>query len=285
MRGTLVSRVSRAAMFVAALVTIAVAGGRAEAAAGLAGGASRTWALPHVLAMARTGIVPPRNPPKNLPPAPNFYAYCAVGGLDDTAACNSKALQAIDRARATEPIGPLRFTLARFLRLSVADQLFAIADLERVSRGEPPIAALTIQLDKAAQAGADDGGDPSLSARTLSGGAEIRAWGSNWAGGSESALGSDDSWMYDDGFGSHNGDCTAPKARQCWGHRDNVLGAWRSDLTGCPSADSQVVMGAGYARSAKWSTSFAEIFVAACGPKPAGEVYTWAEAKAAIGLS
>jgi len=234
--------------------------------------------------VTRSGILPPKNPPKDLAPDPNFYAHCAPGALDDTVACNSKALQAIDRARANERIGSLRFNLGKFLELSVADQLFVIADLERVSRGESPMTALTIQLDRVAQAGANSGTDPDFSTAKLSGGADVRAWGSNWAGGSESALGSDYGWMYDDGFGSDNGGCISPSAKGCWGHRDNILRVWTSDLAGCPAASSQLVMGAAHAKSSKWGTSFAEIFMAACGPKPAGEVYTWAEAETAVGI-
>ena len=244
MAGTFVFRVSRmvlAALAVAALATVGVCAS--------AGAALFARAVPRGRATPMTGIVPPRNPPKNLLPNPNFYADCAAGTLDDTALCNSKALQAIDRARRTEPVGPLRFSLAKFLKLSVADQLFTIADLERVSRGEPPMAALTVQLDKAAQAGADSDNDPSWSDRPLSGGAQVVAWGSNWAGGSESALGADDGWMYDDGYGGHNGGCMSPAAAGCWGHRDNILRQWRGDLTGCSAADSQLVMGAAYARS------------------------------------
>lgn len=144
--------------------------------------------------------------------------------------------------------------------------------------------ALTVGLDKVAQAGATAGTDPISSARKLSGGAEVRAWGSNWAGGSENALGSDDGWMYDDGFGSDNGACPYASAEGCWGHRHNILRLWTSDLAGCPAAGSQLVMGAADAKSSKWATSFAEIFLAACGPEPTGEVYTWTEAQAAIGI-
>lgn len=230
------------------------------------------------------GIVPPRNPPKNLPPNPNFYASCTPNVLDDTVACNLKALLAIDHARATEPLGPLHFGLQRFLRLSVVEQLFTIANLERVSRGELPMAALTTQLDRVAQAGAAAGRDPELGGDTLAGGAQMRAWGSNWADGSESALGADDGWMYDDGYGSSNYDCRSPQSAGCWGHRDNVLRPWQTYTSGCPGADARMVMGAGYSRSARLAPSFAEIFVAACGAKPTGEVFTWSQAKAAIGL-
>ena len=244
----------------------------------LAGAVPRLWTTP------LAGIVPPRNPPKNLAPSPDFFAFCAPNALDDKVACNLKALQAIDDARASEPFGPLQFGLQKFLRLSVPDQLFAIADLERVSRGEPPMVALTTQLDAVAAAGAEAARDPVASEAALAGGAQVRAWGSNWAEGGESALGADDGWMYDDGYGSSNYDCRSPNAAGCWGHRDNILRPWSSDLAGCASADERLVMGAGFTSSAKIATSFAEIFVAACGPAPAGAVYTWAEAEAAVGI-
>ena len=235
-------------------------------------------------AVPLAGIVPPRNPPKNLPPNPDFSNFCAPGAFDDTVACNTKVLLAIDHARGTEPLGPLRFKLQDFLRLSVPEQMFAIADLERVSRGEPPVSSLTTQLDHVAALGAVKGTDPVFVGNALSGGAQMRAWGSNWADGAESALGSDDGWMYDDGYGSSNYDCRSPNAAGCWGHRDNILRPWSTYLAGCRAYDSHLVMGAAYVRSLRSRTSFAEIFVAACGPKPAGDVFTWAEAQAAIGV-
>jgi hypothetical protein len=250
----------------------------------LPGAMPRAAASPFSGAMPLAGIVPPKNPPKNLAPDPNFYGFCLPNGLDDKVACNSRILLAIDNARATEPLGALHFGLQKFLRLSVPDQLFAIADLERVSRGEPPMTALTTELDAVAKAGATAGKDPVLSSGALSGGAEVRAWGSNWAEGSESALGSDDSWMYDDGYGSFNYDCRSPGAAGCWGHRDNILGTWSSDLAGCAPSDEQLVMGAADSPSAKVGPSFTEIFVAACGPKTTGTIFTWAQAKAAIGI-
>ena len=266
-----------------ALATVAWAVIPVIGTAASAGAAGAATAAGQGRAAPLAGIVPPRNPPGNLAPSPNFYAFCAPDALDDTVACNSRVLEAIDHARGTEPVGPLHFGLQKFLRLSVAEQLFAIADLERVSRGEPPVTALTTQLDEVAEAGAAAGRDPSLAATALPGGAQLRAWGSNWADGTESALGADDGWMYDDGYGSSNYDCRSPASPGCWGHRDNILRLWSSYLGGCKAADSQLVMGAAYARS-KLGTSFAEIFVAACGPQPAGEVYTWAEAQAATGI-
>ena len=165
------------------------------------------------------GILPPKNPPKNLAPVPNFYADCALGALDD-----DRGVQRRDRAgnrprpwpRAARPTG---FNLQKFLRLSVTDQLFTIADLERVSRGEPPMVALTTQLDNVAKTGRGGGEGPRARfAGTVSGGAAMRAWGSNFADGTESALGADYGWMYDDGYGGFNYDC--PTRQGAW-----VLGA------------------------------------------------------------
>jgi hypothetical protein len=232
------------------------------------------------------GIVPPKNPPKNLPPMPDFFLSCAGGVLDDSATCNSAALQAIDQARGTEPLGKLTFSLPRFLKLSPVDQLFTIADLERVSRGEPPMVALTKQLDAVAQVGASANADPDFTGQKLSGGAQVYAWGANWAGGTESALGSDDSWMYDDGPGGFNEDCTKTNTAGCWGHRDNILGLWSGDLVqrGCSATGRQLVMGAAYAKPPSgFGPSFTQIFVAACGAKPTDEVFTWKRAQAAIG--
>jgi hypothetical protein len=230
------------------------------------------------------GIVPPKNPPKNLAPSPDFYASCAPDVLDDTVACNTKILLAIDHARGTEPVGPLHFRLEKLLGLGVAEQLFAIADLERVSRGEPPMAYMTSQLDQTAAAGAVADSDPVLVGSTLKGGAQMSAWGSNWADGTESALGADDGWMYDDGYGSSNYDCRSPHAAGCWGHRDNVLRFWQRYLSGCKASASHLLMGAAYSKSRRFGTSFAEIFVSACGPAPTGVVVTWAQVAAAIGI-
>ena len=51
-------------------------------------------------------------------------------------------------------------------------------------------------------------------------------WTSNWAGGVGSALESIYLWMYDDGPGSPNADCQAGNMSGCWGHRDDILGAF-----------------------------------------------------------
>ena len=241
-------------------------------------------AADRVATAALAGIVPPTNPPKNLPPNPNFYEFCAGGALDETVACNSKVLLAIDHARSAEPLAPLQFNLQKFLRLGVPDQLFAIADLERVSRGEPPMSALTTQLDEVARAGALAGKDPEPSAERLSGGARCPAGARTGPRAPRAPSGPTTSGCTTTATAAPTSTAARRTPQGCWGHRDNILRAWQHNLAGCTSAASHLVMGAGYARSSRFGASFAEIFVAACGPKPAGEVFTWAQAQAAIGF-
>ncbi|MGO9853792.1 MAG: hypothetical protein ACLPYY_01945 [Acidimicrobiales bacterium] len=138
-------------------------------------------------------------------------------------------MQAIDKARTVlESLAPVSFNRSTFDGLTVPEQMFVIADVERVDRGLPPMTGLTAQLDKGAQTGAVRGTDPGLTAATLVGGARIVAVGANWAGGTTNPLGSDYYWMYDDGYHSANGDCPTPGSPGCWGHRDNILGTYAS---------------------------------------------------------
>ncbi len=51
----------------------------------------------------------------------------------------------------------------------------------------------------------------------------------------DTPLGADFAWMYDDGYGGTNRDCTSPTDPGCWGHRDNILGAWTNN--GEPDGD------------------------------------------------
>ncbi|HEV2361543.1 MAG TPA: hypothetical protein VGS21_07565, partial [Acidimicrobiales bacterium] len=168
-------------------------------------------------------------------------------------------------------------SIAGMVSLSQPEQLFAIANLERISRGEVPMVAMTKQLDGYAQSGANTASDPSFPS-SMTGGGFLIAGGSNWAGNTINATASDFDWMYDDGLGSHNGDCTPQNTSGCWGHRDNILGFY--DPAGCQSTN-EFVMGAAI-NPKGWLgqyPSFAELFVHDCGPMPTDVVFTWAQAE------
>ena len=103
-------------------------------------------------------------------------------------------------------------------QLSPQQQLFAATNLERTVRGLPPLSAMATALDQASAAAAAQNTDPSAPA-----GFPWTSWGGNWAGAVGSPLEAIYFWMYDDGAGSANIDCTPSDPSGCWGHRENIL--------------------------------------------------------------
>jgi hypothetical protein len=166
------------------------------------------------VAAARTiGIVPPANPQANC-----------TGGLFEL------PIAVLNRCRAKQGVGPLVLP-SNYSRLPVIDQLFVVINLERVSRGLPPVVSLTRTISQLAARGAQLSTDPSFPPTGSTYG------GSVWAQGSASALGAVADWMYDDGPGGFNLDCTATNSSGCWGHRDILLGG---------GSKSTLMGGAGY---------------------------------------
>jgi hypothetical protein len=230
---------------------------------------------------AGKGIVPPLNPSKSLRPNPNFRTSLNCRGGKDGANCNSLVLRAIARARkALEQMAGVSFSLQAYQKLSPQEQIFVTVDLERVARGLPPAVVLTKSLNKTAQAGAVGDEDPPLNKlpSPLPGGGKIWGADGNWAGGWDNALGSDYAWMYDDGMGGANADCSKTSIEGCWGHRDNILGTLNTQAL-C-GGQNELVMGAGHvAKDKKFGDSETEVLVGVCGPTPTDVVLTWAKAK------
>jgi hypothetical protein len=94
---------------------------------------------------------------------------------------------------------------------------------------------------------------------------------SNWAGGYDTTLEADFSWMYDDGQSSPNVDCTTTNSSGCWGHRQDIL----------MDFDGPLMMGAAIA-TGRYGTSMTELFVggdtaAGSGQADAPAGTTWAQ--------
>ena len=159
-------------------------------------------------------------------------------------ACELSVLADINAARAGEGVGPMTLP-SGYDSLSVPEQLLVLANLERIGRGLSPAAGLsgTLNTIAAVAAAADLDPDPPL----LTGDALT----ANWAGGTASPLVADFLWMYDDGLGSGNIDCTVSDPSGCWGHRHDILFPF----------DAPLVMGAAYAPSTLDGPSLAELFV------------------------
>jgi len=204
-------------------------------------------------------ILPPANPPASLPPEPNFLTACSATAEDDSSGCIASALAAIDRGRSAEAL-PAMTLPSNWGALTPPEQLYVATNLERTVRGLPPLSSMASALDQAATQGAGAGDDPSPPP-----GFPFERWGANWAGGVGNPLEAVYYWMYDDGPGSNNADCTAGDSGGCWGHRDVIL---------LSLSCSPCVMGTGFDPHG-WNgqPSWAELLVGTSG-SPAAE-FTW----------
>jgi hypothetical protein len=238
---------------------------------------SRTAAAAHPVTRATSAGTRDRNPAANITATPDFTDACWRDGspsAQQSDECRSAALAAINNAHTVEGIRPIRLP-GNFWSLRVNRQLFVIANLERVSRGFPPVRGLTRQINGWAAAGAQRNEDPSARGWRLSSGARIRAWGANWAA-DYNALTADYSWMYLDGWAgtlaaTSNLACTSPTAAGCWGHRDNILARY----------DGSHSLAAGTGATARgWDgyfNSYTQLFVQYTGHRPRF-LYTWRDA-------
>ncbi len=212
------------------------------------------------------------NPQTNVPPSPNFLNACYPHTTSSS--CLSKVIQATTNARAGEGLGAMALP-QNFNALTPAQQLFVITDIERVDRGLPPFVGLVDTFSSDALGGAQANTDPDPT--QVPAGLHLVAWASNWAE-NGNPLGSNYFWMYDDGVGSGNIDCTAAGQPGCWGHRENILSLadYQKEFGGT------LLMGAGeaYGTTQTGWESDAELLVLATGPLPTLS-YTWAQAVAA----
>jgi hypothetical protein len=167
-------------------------------------------------------------------------------------------------ARAKEHVPPMQLP-SNWAKLTVAEQLFVVADLERVGRRLPPYVGLSHQLDALALAGAVAEEDPPFPHCNCSS-------SGNYYPDGQTATDADYGWMYIDGVGESAG-CNKAGAPGCWGHRDDILGA----PTGLGCTDC--VMGAAGAPPLhnEEGIGMAEVFVAPPSPSTFPTYFTWAK--------
>ncbi|HUY06848.1 MAG TPA: hypothetical protein VMU99_06285 [Acidimicrobiales bacterium] len=214
---------------------------------------------------------------QNVAPQPDFLATCSQSSSSDS--CISSEIAAIDRARHLEGVASVKINPVTFTKLTPAEQIFAIVNLERVPRGLPPVVALSEQLNSFATRGVQSSTDPVMNGWSLPGGAKVTGWASVWAGGIN-VLGADYMWMYSEGIGA-NIDCTSASSAGCWGNRRNILVA---DLnpTSCAGygGNPQLMMGASLNPTAyNGSTGLGEIIAEVCGAASGSAAPTWASLK------
>ncbi len=201
-----------------------------------------------------TGPGAPINPPNN-PSANGIFGQCSG---DPVCVNDMNGVRA-----AQERLSPLALP-TNWSTLSGPEQMFVWTNLERTSRGEVAIPNLVNTYNTAVQTGLTNDADPSLS--DLPGNA-----GSIWAGAYATVLGAIYGWLYDDGLGGENADCTGTDMSGCWGHRDNILAD--ADTYGNPTE-----MDAGVGTDSSNNADYDAIFVVnPNATAPANIVFTWAE--------
>jgi hypothetical protein len=169
-------------------------------------------------------------------------------------------MNAINDAHAAEGLAPMILP-TNWTTLTPTQQLFVASNLERTVRGLQPLSAMDTVLDGAATQAAIAGTDPAVPT-----GFSASESGGNWAEGAANPLEVLYYWMYDDGLGSPNIDCSASDPDGCWGHRNNIL---------LSLACMPCVAGAGWVIEPDDVTSATELIVEA--RASAATDFTWAE--------
>ncbi|HEY1522403.1 MAG TPA: hypothetical protein VGF70_05260 [Solirubrobacteraceae bacterium] len=191
---------------------------------------------------AGAGIIPRSNFRVRVPAACHAHP--------GSRACIDGLVYWLDRARASLHQGPYRLP-SNFASLPPDRQVFILVNLDRIQYGRAPVKGLTKALDRSAHDGVRHDHDP----------LGVRGWGggANWAGGPVNMVLAYELWMYDDGQGTGNIDCTPANHSGCWGHRRVVLQRLKSpyptamgasagrDTSGFPSY--AILVGVGISRS------------------------------------
>ena len=193
-------------------------------------------------------------------PSSNFWVSPSCG---TTTSCLAAAITVLNQARAR--MGEPSYRLpANFSQLGADKQAFVLTNLDRTLYGLPPIAGLTGQLDQAAATAVRLNTDPSISApgiTTVTG---------NWGGGYRNLPFAYEAWMYDDGPGGANLDCTALNPSGCWAHRHNVLWSF--------SGHGPLAMGAAAGADSRGTGGYALVIVQGDRSYHPDYLYTWSRA-------
>ncbi|HEX8975503.1 MAG TPA: hypothetical protein VF781_03230 [Solirubrobacteraceae bacterium] len=196
-------------------------------------------------------------------PVDQFPAACSAPTSAD---CTSASLAILDQARAA--LGQPAYAVpSNFASLTPAEQGFVLANLDRLQYGLAPVTGLTAALDSDAAVGVQQVADPQPAA------SNYVAWNSNWAGGFPNMPLAYEAWMYDDGPGSGNLDCTSSNTAGCWGHRHGVL--YRFDNSG------PLAMGAAAGTDPSGQSGYTMLLFEGDSSFRPAFIYTWAQAVAA----
>jgi hypothetical protein len=186
--------------------------------------------------------------------------------------CVNAGVYYLDKARAKLHQKPYKLP-ADFAKRSPEQQVFILVNLDRLQYKLPPMTGLTNALDRDAMGGISGDpygvrgdGDPRPTDRNFS---HVTA---DWAGGYPNIVFAYEGWMYNDGHGSPNLDCTKGSSSGCWAHRHDVL--WKFAKTG-PAA-----MGAAAGKDKHGTRGFAILLGRGNSRYHPKYAYTWDQAVA-----
>ena len=171
--------------------------------------------------------------PVGADPRSNFPVDQLPASCDQptSPACLDASVAFLNQARAGLGQGPYQLP-ANFDSLSPQIQQFVLTNLDRIQYGLAPITGITASLSQDAMGGVTHDTDPHPTDPNFN------YWTANWAGGFENVVLAYEAWMYDDGPGSGNLDCSPHDSSGCWGHRHDVL--WSFDGSGALAMGSAV---------------------------------------------
>ncbi len=184
---------------------------------------ARIACLTAVLASSWIGLAH-ADGPVGADPSSNFNIREVPAACNEPASapCLDAAVGDLNAARAN--LGQPPYLLpANFTSLTPEQQGFVLANLDRILYGLAPIPGITAGLSQDAAVGVQRDTDPKPSDPSFN------YYTSNWAGGFVNMPFAYEAWMYDDGPGSGNLDCTSDNPAGCWGHRHDIL--WGFDGT------------------------------------------------------
>jgi hypothetical protein len=214
-------------------------------------GSASTFVCTTATAVAHESLIltTATNPSANIVPSPAYPSVCQSAPTG--ASCQNAAIAALNNGRYAMGLPAYNLPIG-FQSLSTANQFLALSNLDRQVYGLTPISGLNASLNAAAAVGVATDKDPSGPSSVE--GNRFTAWASNWAAGWASPLYTYYEWMYDDGYGSSNIDCTSPSSSGCWGHRASTLHNFGNGL---------VLMGVGVGSSPHYhAPAFTELYEA-----------------------
>lgn len=189
-----------------------------------------------------------------------------------SARCINAGVYYLDRAAAKLHQPPYQLP-ANFTTLTPEEQVFILANLDRIRYKLSPMTGLTRALDRDALGGlptdplgVKGDGDPRPTNPS------VTQYTANWAGGYPNIVLAYEGWMYDDGYRSPNLACRRPASRGCWGHRHDVL--WKFGSTG------RAAVGAAAGKDAHGRRGFALLLGKGGARFHPTYIYTWSKAVA-----